>query len=300
MLKALCCLLLMMLSHVEAKTCRLLCLESPSYIGGGGMFHNFNIVLGCLDLYDEHDHLGFTVDFKTSGLYYEASYGPNWWNYYFEPIAYPPRGECRSTVLMKYLKDEEKGEIGNAAHFYMQRDRAYELITKYIHVRQEILEEVERFYNQHFLAQQFMIGVHYRGTDKEIEASRTSYETVIAEIQKYTGEKCYKIFVATDEPSFLVKMEEAFPNRVCCIEAQRFQDRPVHYASSQCFLKGKEALIDCLLLAKSHLLIRTNSNLSAVAAYFNPVMPVITLNTMNDTLYEGVSRKGILNELNRR
>ena len=48
-------------------------LESPGYIGGAGMFHNFNIVLGCLELYDKNPHLSFQIDFKDQGLYYNPA-----------------------------------------------------------------------------------------------------------------------------------------------------------------------------------------------------------------------------------
>lgn len=287
-------------NSLYAKAPRLLYLESPNYIGGAGMFHNFNIVLGCLDLYDRNDHIALTVDFKEQGLYYEPDYGANWWNYYFYPINYPQRIDQTKKPLLKRLKDEEKAEIGNAVHFYIKRDRAHALITKYIQVKEEYLEEVEAFYEEH-LKGSFIIGVHYRGTDKWLEATRVSYEEVIAKVEGILlDHENAKIFLATDELSFLEKMKDLFDNNLYYIEAQRLDGHPIHYGSDKPFLMGKEALIDCLLLAKSDILIRTNSNLSAVSAYFNPDMEVFSLNTVNDFLYQGIRGKGILNELNKR
>ena len=287
-------------SGAHAKSPRLLYVESPIYIGGAGLFHNFNIVLGCLDLYDRYDYIAVKIDFGDQGLYYESSYGPNWWNYYFEPGSYPQRSNSKRKPLLKRLQDEEKAEIGNAVHFYMKRERAHELIAKYVRVKQEFLEEVEAFYKEH-LEGSFIIGVHYRGTDKWFEANRVSHEEVFSKVEAVmAAHKYVKIFVATDESSFLEKMKERFGKNICYIEAQRFDGHPVHYISNKCFLKGKEALIDCLLLAKSDVLIRTNSNLSAVSAYFNPNMEVFSLNTVNDFLYRGISGKGVLNELNAR
>jgi hypothetical protein len=284
-------------SCLNAKGIRHLYLDSPHYIGGAGLFHNFNIVLGCLDLYDRYDYLGLTVDFKTEGLYYEEAYGSNWWNYYFEPIDLPARQAQKGAVLIKYLKDEEKGALGNGAHFYMNRERAYALITRYIRVRQEILQEVNEFYSK-YLNGAFLIGVHYRGTDKNLEAEDVSYSAVADKVREYVAETPYKIFVATDEPEFLHYMQEEFVGTVYAIDAQRIAGKPVHYTSKQCFLKGKEALMDCLLLAHAHLLIRTHSNLSAVTAYFNPEVPVINLNTLSSILYQGLLQYGVPNELN--
>lgn len=293
-------LVVMVFEVVEAKAPRRLYLDSPTYIGGAGMFHNFNIVLGCLDLYDKYEHIAITVDFKELGLYYESSYGSNWWNYYFEPINYPQKVNQTKKPILKSLKDDEKAEIGNAVHFYMTRERAHELITKYVRVRQEFLDEVKTFYEEH-LEGSFVIGVHYRGTDKWCEANRVSYEEVLNIVTTLLLEhEDAKIFVATDEVCFLQKIQDCFGERVFFIEAQRFDGHPVHYVSNKCFLKGKEALIDCLLLARSDILVRTNSNLSAVSAYFNPEMKVINLNTVNDFLYQGISGKGVLNELNAR
>lgn len=286
-------------TSLNAKGTRQLCLDSPHYIGGAGLFHNFNIVLGCLDLYDRYEYLGLTVDFKTEGLYYEEAYGPNWWNYYFEPIDLPARKTQKTATLLKYFKDEEKGALGNGAHFYMSRERAHTLIERYIKVHQEILQEVDEFYSR-YLKEAVLIGVHYRGTDKNLEAEEVSYSAVADKVREHLEDASYKIFVATDEPEFLNYMQEEFAGKVYAIDAQRIQGKPVHYTSKKCFLKGKEALIDCLLLAKTHLLIRTNSNLSAVSAYFNPQVPVVNLNTLNSRLYQGVLQYGVPNELNAR
>lgn len=274
-------------------------LESPGYIGGAGMFHNFNIVLGCLELYDLHPYLSLEINFKDKGLYYNSSYGPNWWSYYFENSFYPPREHCYKRAAIKILKDHEKAELGNNMHFYAPREKAGKLIDKYIRVKQDILGEVEDFATRYFRAS-CMIGVHYRGSDKWLEANDVSYalaiEAIKHEIAKYDDSK---IFVATDESDFLEAMQEAFGDKVLYTASQRRYDHlPLHYFTSDGYLQGKEALIDCLLLSKCQVLIRTNSNLSAVSAFFNPYLKIINLNTLRSPLYQGVCQKGSLNELN--
>lgn len=288
-----------LLGVVEAKNLRYIYLDSPLYIGGAGFFHNFTIVLGCLEMYDLYDYVGLRIDFGKQGLYYDVDYGSNWWSYYFDVLDYPPRGGYKGKPRIKTFNDFEKGEIGNGAQFYMTRERAHTLISRYLSVKAEIIEEMQSFYDT-YLQGFRVIGVHYRGTDKILEATAVSYERTIQVVCEHIESEQDKIFVATDEEPFLDAMKKAFPGKICHTSAQRIEGKPVHYASTKCFLKGKEALMDCLLLAKSDLLIRTNSNLSTVAAFFNPTVTVVNLNNLCDALYEGVSRKGQLNELNQR
>ncbi len=54
-----------------------------------GLFSALHIIVGILDLYDKSNARGISIDFGTEGWYYEPSLGPNWWNYYFEPITMP-------------------------------------------------------------------------------------------------------------------------------------------------------------------------------------------------------------------
>ena len=42
--------------------------------------------------------------------------------------------------------------------------------------------------------------------------------------------------------------------------------------------KGEDAVLDCLLLSRCRFLVRTESNLSACATYFNPALPERLLN----------------------
>ena len=288
-------------SALQAKIPRHLVLQSPSYIGGAGMFHNFNIVLGCLEMYDKQEHLALTIDFGKEGLYYDSAHGPNWWSYYFVASHYPFKEKVGARkALVKYFSDAEKGDIGNRAHFLMERQKAYGLIQKYIQIKPQLLEEVDAFARQHFQGK-IVIGIHYRSTDKWLEAPFVSYQEVRLALekalQKYEGQAVC-IFVATDEVSFLEDMKKHYC--ICYTKAQRLDGAPIHYASQEGYLKGKEALIDCLLLAKSSTLIRTNSNLSAVAAYFNPEAEVINLNTVYPHLYQGLQIESQVNELNKK
>jgi len=48
---------------------------------------------------------------------------------------------------------------------------------------------------------------------------------------------------------------------------------------------GEDALIDCILLSKGNFLIKTNSNLSQWATFFNPKVP---FKELNKSFYQNV------------
>ncbi|PCI95116.1 hypothetical protein COB11_03030 [Candidatus Aerophobetes bacterium] len=289
------------ISSLHAKYPREILIDSPSYVGGGGLFHNFCIVLGYLDIYERYPNISITIDMRDQGLYYEPSNGPNWWSYYFEPLHYPNRLNSVKRPILKRIGNHEKGSIGNAAHYYFSRKYAKSLIDKYIRVKQDILDEIDTFYDKH-LKDKVVIGIHYRGTDKHLEASHLDYDMLTKALTKELralGDVDYVIFLATDEPSVVERLSASYPDRLVYTDAERMQE-PVHYASNKCYQKGREALVDMLLLAKSNIIIRTNSNLGAVSCFYNPKMKIVNLNYMNDRLYNGAKKNGKLNELNKK
>ncbi len=74
-------------------------------------------------------------------------------------------------------------------------------------------------------------------------------------------------------------MRQKFGGAVITYSTCRSNDMaPLHLKLSNNYLHGEEAFIDCLLLSKGDVLIRTSSNLSLWSTYFNPIMPVIALN----------------------
>lgn len=294
-------LLTVSITSLHAKYPREILIDSPTYVGGGGFFHNFNVILGYLDLLDRYPNISLTIDMRDQGLYYEPSRGENWWSYYFDTLQYPNRLNSTRKPILKRIGDHEKGAIGNAAHYFFTRKYAHSLIEKYIKIKQDVLDEVEGFAVKN-LKGKTVIGIHYRGTDKHLEASYVDYSMLISALEKEVKaleDADFVIFLATDEPIVLERLSASYRDKLVFTNAERME-MPVHYASQRCYQKGRDALVDMLLLAKSNLIIRTNSNLSAVSCFFNPDMRVVNLNYMNDKLYSGAIKNGILNELNKK
>ena len=242
-----------------------------------GMFAVANEILGQLSIYESKDPVeieGFLVDFGTYGLYYEPTHGPNWWSYYFEPLCLGNIDRTHAAPLAKELYFE-----GFKKRQQLKRTQAAQIVKKYIHVKESVLRKVESFVSRYFNGI-FTIGVHYRGTDKGVEASPVSYEKVFQSIlARIPPQGSWQIFVATDEIPFLKAIQLQFPGRVVACDAIRSEGKlGVHFLSEEGYRKGEEALIDALLLSRCQLLIRTSSNLSLWSTYFNPDLPTVLLN----------------------
>lgn len=252
-----------------------LVLQGPSY--RAGMFSIFNSVIGFLNAYENGEIAGLEVKFGTRGNYYEPSHGPNWWNYYCEPLCV---GRDKK-LLVNQGKQADWSRMAYHTEKQLTPRQVNKLFKKYIKIKDFVTSDVNRFAQKNF-GTQYVIGVHYRGTDKDYEAPKVSYRKVFKEIKNHLEglkDREYMIFVATDEQGFLDHIKEVFPDRVVALNAIRSTDgRPVHKTTDSPFLHGKQALTDALLLSKCNILIRTSSNLSLWATYFNPKMPVILMN----------------------
>jgi len=255
---------------------------------GAGLFSTFTDVAAALQAYEKGSLRGLEVDFAESGIYYEPSYGPNWWNYYCEPIS------------LGDVDDPLSCEIGDIEHLAPKKWKSkhvlHSLIQKYIHFRSEIVDQVEEIVS-HSFSNTKVIGVHYRGTDWlwENDFRRVSYSIFAKRVKqaaKTLRTRNYKVFVATDETHFVEYMKKAFPGKVIVQEGiyRSVSDKPPHKDDDNDAAKqGEEAIIDCLLLSRCNFLIGTCSNLSQWATFFNPNIPFRDLSARPsfDIVFEG-------------
>lgn len=234
---------------------------------GRGFFSIFMEILYGLHAYEQGFIAGFEVDCGTTSLYYDPQYGPNFWEYYFEPI-----------VLGNKRAPHTRHASNLPLVFKDQRRETNLLIQKYIHPKAHIQEKIDNFIAENF-QDFYVLGVHYRGTDKKTEAGRVTYEKMIKRIKLQVDEITkthddYRIFVATDEQQFIYLMRDTFPGKVCFnSDAIRSfeQDYPVHFdIDRNPYQIGEDAVIDCILLSKTNFLMLTVSNLSFCSLYFNP------------------------------
>lgn len=244
-----------------------------------GMFAAFSTVLGGLHAFDKGKYAGFNVNF-CNGRYSDPSMGCNWWEYYFDPINIGEKDEKHIFTFSESL---------NLVHssYLITRNRAFELINKYIYVKAHIQKKVNAFWESNF-KDHFVIGIHHRGTDKETEYELVPYEITYKAIQGLIEDLTdaqrnnLKLYIATDDQQFICYIIDKFPLLIIYNNFVRSSDKiPLHDYNlngyNRNYQKGEEALIDCLLLSKCDLLIRPSSNLSIVAGHFNPNMRIVVL-----------------------
>ena len=142
-----------------------LILENTHCSGFGA---SLSSVLGALDLYERDNYAGLIVNFN-DGLFFDSEKGQNWWEYFFEPISLGRETSSQYT----FTSPDVSCIIGNG--FWLPRNRAYELIEKYVTLKPEIKNDMTSYVTQYFQGH-YVIGVHHRGTDKIVEAPRVSFE----------------------------------------------------------------------------------------------------------------------------
>lgn len=243
-----------------------------------GMFSVWMDVLSMVHCYEKGLYDGIEVQFEKEGFYYDKAHGENWWTYYCEPIKI---GNCNN---VHHVMGDPPGAPGWIDH-KLTRHEARAYIEKYIRVKPYIMDIVSQYQIDNFSGN-FVISIHYRGTDKFAHESReVPYQNVAKQVDRVIEEKAgerYRIFIATDEQGFLNYMVQRYGNIVCFNqEALRSSDgRPLHLNMKDPYKQGLDTVIDALLLSRGHYLIRTTSNLSRWSTFFNPDLPVHELNQL--------------------
>lgn len=246
----------------------------PSPGENSGMFSVFITALGFLHFYEEEGWAGAKIDFREKGLYYDPQRGSNWWEYYFEPVVLGSNEEAQE----RKIAHRQIHRFNRTGDRILSREEASRIVQKHIKIKPVLEKKISAFVEKNFKGH-FVIGVHFRGTDKvKREAKPVPFEQVFQEIRSLISElptKDYKIFVATDEERFLQEIKREFKERVIFSDARRSSDgRAVHFAHSHSYKTGEEAVVDCLLLSRSNYLLRTESNLSFCSGLFNPNLPI--------------------------
>ncbi|WP_354168119.1 MULTISPECIES: hypothetical protein [unclassified Bradyrhizobium] len=169
---------------------------------------------------------------------------------------------------------------------HLSIEEAHRTFFKYYQFNPKIEKVVDDFLQREKITQ-FDVSIHYRGTDKKLEASSASFESVA---QKLKGLKALSgdvrhIFLATDSAEFEQYIRPQFPE-MRFFSFQLSEAAPIgvprHFSDINADLKATEALANMLLLGKARFCIRTVSYMSAWAKIFNPALKVATLNKLID------------------
>lgn len=159
-----------------------------------------------------------------------------------------------------------------------------DVLRRHFAICEPLARQLEAFKQKHFRGD-FIVGLHYRGTDKIIEAPRIAYKDAVETARRTLRAVASSgvpvvLFVASDEAQFVkhVKAELAEFRVVMVEETLRSANAaPLHQSGGEGLRKAQEALLDALLLGESDVLIKTASGLSGWAPILGKEMPIIIL-----------------------
>lgn len=286
-----------------------------------GLFSEFFAVLGALRYAERHGAAGVRVWFD-SEVYRDERRGPNWWAHFFSD-AMPfvagaegaPEVHCRgwhrygpcawneswtsqiipgNTNLRPYPLDSA-ADLAEAAR----------LTGRHIRVHAAVQTEVGDFRAAHLMPGEFVIGLHFRGTDKVLaypyrSPSFTAYADQVERVLAAYRPARHRIFVATDQTEFAEWARATFGDRMFLQEsaprislADTLGRRHGTHKHPQIpsHLKGPAAVQKCLLLSRCDYLIKNRSSLSDAALAFNPRLPW-TFILDDGEVYHGASADG--------
>jgi len=243
-----------------------------------GLLSSFFAVLNNMRECEQTDKIP-VVYWDDESLYYVAqgfNGAQNAWEYYFDPVS-ESAYERGDDIGYRYAP-------GGAFFFYTHieqefRDRAYELVQKYIKINRWVQRKIDSFYHRHMENKQ-VIGIHFRGTDRSKSRMQITPEIMVEAALAHADENtCF--LIASDEQQALDAIKNLLHGRVVfsydCYRSIDHQplhkpreDEDVKYSKAQL---GEDVLVEVALLAQCDLLVHTASSVSTAALYFNPEMP---------------------------
>lgn len=255
-----------------------LAMELQIQPGSAGFFGALFITLNGLRLAELYGKSA-KVLWGSSSPYFEVSRGSSAWDYFFEISEFnfsKDRGNPK--LIVPYRPSAHNFTAYNGLTV---RESVIRALRAWCQPRYEITDAVSEFALLHF-GQRPMLGVHVRLTDAA--AGYEARETVGIEKFMFAVDSWLEsqpnggIFLASDDQRVVTSFEERYGGRLVWQECLRSKDGKSvhgHYddgVAGSPYRKGREVLIDALLLARCNHMIRTHSLVTAFSLCWNPNM----------------------------
>lgn len=246
-----------------------------AFVRSIGMFAQINFCL-YMARYVESSGQRLHITLNSEN-YRDPDHGPNWFDYFF----FHKKSERLPTQAPIAIWDNSQLPLTWSG---LTLDEANRIFFSQFGIRPEIMQAADDFAQKNDIGEH-TLGVHYRGTDKYIEAAGVEISDVLDKVRSAvsSGENYRNIFVASDVAQFV----DAAHNKLSEFHVTSLDDfvrsqrnNPVHVGRARAgnYAMGKDALLNALVLSKCGSLIRTTSFLSAWASVFNPSISVSLLN----------------------
>lgn len=203
-------------------------------------------------------------------------------DYFSELFFYSDR--IASEIQDRYIDVREVSELGLPENYNQKLNlsKARCLIDKYLGIQPAIVNEVNDFVLTHFIKKK-VLGLHYRGTDKVLEAARVEYSFVKEKVEALLNEpeKYDLLFVSSDEADFINYLRKHLTIPIATrSDAFRSLDGNQFHRNKDIDMSqvNTDAFVNMLLLSKTDFLLKSASCLSDCSLIFNPDLPFQYLN----------------------
>lgn len=251
-----------------------------------GFFSFFSSAIGFLyEIKQQHpDWIPFIQSVDRNNPYYqdsgEGAVG-NMWEQYYEQL----RGLSMAQINKEISEGAAKLEVCAGGHCWYPAneeeikdeviDICLEIIDSEFKLKPFLENEINSFFNS-FIKNQKTLAVHYRGTDKEIERKRPTWESYKNIITDCINNKGYeKVLVCTDEQAALDYFKSEFKDRIIevpSIYRSAKNDRQPPWKrgrGANPAKKGKDIILETYIMSKCDGFIRTISNVSDFVVILN-------------------------------
>jgi len=254
---------------------------------GCGLFGDIILSMNAIQFAERHGLSG-SIHWDKRSLYFDPERGGNAHEYFFEESRFDfSNGGARPAYTLSYFppSDNFQAKAGTRP-----RNALNALLERYARPRREIMDEVDRFRREELSAPK-VLGVHIRRTDaaKGFEGRKAQDVENFVEAAEGWLERNSdgKIFLATDASDVADVFTHAFGEKVSFQNALRSDDGTSLHGhkdkgvAGSPYRKGREALVDALILSKCDFLIRCFSFVTAYSLSVNPDLEFLDLDKEN-------------------
>jgi hypothetical protein len=230
------------------------------------------------------------VHWGRRSLYFDPAIGGNAYDYFFTRSGFGSDHRRNSSVF--FIPFIPPGDTYSASGVSNSTPRQHlkQLIYEFASPRVEILDEVQTLMNQQLRGQRFL-GVHVRRTDAVMGSEDRRVQPVsnfIDEAERWISRHAdWLVFLATDSEDVVFDFKSRLGSKVVVQNALRSHDgQSLHGHHDQGiqgspFRKGREALVDAVILSRCDFLVRCFSFLTAYSLCLNPSLPFLDLDKQN-------------------
>lgn len=164
------------------------------------------------------------------------------------------------------------------APLHITLDRAAQLFATHFNPAPAIVEQI---YTVLQGRSSFDLSIHFRGTDKVLESGTPDMDRALRHIGGFLdGTQGKDVFLATDDNAFRRVLTTRYPEHTFFSYDLSVlpDDTPRHFSAMSARDKAVESLVNIFLLARSPVIVRSSSYMSAISVLANPSMKTITLN----------------------